>query len=76
MKASTIRKELHLAIDNISDESLLEAVYVLLSNRMQYDLSPAQEKELARRIADDESGKTDNIPWKKSLKSVRAKIRK
>ncbi|MEW6470579.1 MAG: hypothetical protein AB1458_16835 [Bacteroidota bacterium] len=77
MRVTTLKKELHQAIDSIRDENLLEAVYTIL-NRSLYDykLTKEQKKELISRLKKHEQGDSQNIPWKRSLKSVRGKIRK
>lgn len=77
MKASSLRKELHETIDQIQDQSLLEAVYVILNRGQEFhELSPEQELELKSRLSNHESGKTKSTPWKKSIKSIKGKIRK
>lgn len=51
MKVPALKKELHLAIDRIDDESLLEAVYVILNKSSHnYILTVEQEKELYKRL--------------------------
>jgi hypothetical protein len=75
MSVSEIRKELHHVIDSIQDESLLEAVYTLLHKTVpDYELHPKQQKELSKRLLAHEKGESNNIPWKKSLKTIRGKI--
>ncbi len=77
MKTSALRKELHLAIDTITDTSLLEAVYIILNKSMHdLQLTSAQEKELAARIERHEKGETKSTPWKKSIKNIREKLKK
>lgn len=77
MRVSSLKKELHLAIDAITDESLLNAVYVILNkSNLDYELTAAQKKELEMRLAKDEKGESPDIPWKKSIKKIREKIRK
>ncbi|MFI5149517.1 MAG: hypothetical protein ACHQRM_07260 [Bacteroidia bacterium] len=75
MKTTELRKELHFAIDSIQDESLLEAVYTILNKGMNdYELSGEQKKELTKRLESHEKGLSSNIPWKKSLKTIRSKV--
>lgn len=77
MKFSTLKKELHLAIDRIDDESLLEAVYVILNKSTNdYILTAEQERELYKRLDEDDKGLAKYISSKKSLKEIRAKLRK
>ncbi len=75
MKATELRKELHFAIDNIQDESLLEAVYTILNKGMnEYVLPNDQKKELTKRLESHEKGLSSSIPWKKSLKTIKGKL--
>lgn len=77
MKTSTLRKEIHLAIDRIDDEKLLEAVYVILNkSNHDYNLTFEQEKELYIRVEKHEKGLTKNIPAKKAMKELREKFKK
>jgi len=72
MKAAELRKELHFAIDNIHDESFLEAVYTILNKGMNdYELPADQKKELSKRLALHEKGLSASTSWKKSLKAIR-----
>ncbi len=77
MKISDLKKELHLAIDRINDDHLLEAVYVILNKSTNdYVLTAEQEKEVYRRLEEDEKGLSKSISSKKSLKEIRAKLKK
>jgi CMP-N-acetylneuraminic acid synthetase len=77
MKASALKKELHLAIDRIDDEHLLEAVYVILNKATNdYTLTVEQEKELYKRLEEHEKGEVKYIPSKKVLKEIRQKFKK
>ena len=77
MKAATLKKELHLAIDRIDDEKLLEAVYVILNkSSFDYSLTVEQEQELYRRLDEHEKGTAKYTPAKKALKNIRQKLKK
>lgn len=77
MKTSALKKELHLAIDRINDDTLLEAVYVILNKSSHdYVLTAEQEKELYRRLDAHEKGEVKYIPAKKALKNIRQKLKK
>ncbi|HET6992743.1 MAG TPA: hypothetical protein VFJ43_15520 [Bacteroidia bacterium] len=77
MKASALKKEIHLAIDRIDDEKLLEAVYVILNKSAHdYYLTAEQEKELYKRLDEDDKGLSKYISSKKSLKEIRAKLKR
>lgn len=75
MTATTLKTELHNAIESISDKSILEAVYTLLNtHKHEYVLTKAQQKELDKRLKLLSSGKAKTTPFKKSLKTIRAKL--
>lgn len=77
MRVSVLRKELHLAIDKIKDENLLEAVHTILNKGIyDYELTKEQKKELSKRLAKHKSDSAESQPFKKSLKSVRSKLGK
>lgn len=77
MKTSTLKKELHLAIDRIDDESLLQAVYVIINKSSHdYVLTAEQQKELYKRLDEDKKGTSKYISSKKSLKEIRTKLKK
>jgi hypothetical protein len=48
MTTATLKKQLHKTIDNINDNALLEAVYVLLNNKKQ-TLKPLTEADFYKR---------------------------
>jgi hypothetical protein len=77
MKTADLKKELHLAIDRINDEHLLEAVYVILNKSSNdYVLTVEQEKELYKRLDAHEKGEVKYIPAKKALKDIRKQLKK
>jgi hypothetical protein len=77
MKTSVLKKEIHLAIDRIDDEKLLEAVYVILNkSTYDYQLTVAQEQELYERIEKHEKGLSKTIPARKAMKELREKFKK
>ena len=62
MKTSALKKEIYLAIDNTKDNEILEAIITILKRTVVEDetpgeLSPAQIKELNKRLADHKAGK-------------------
>lgn len=76
MRVSVLRKELHLAIDKIKDENLLEAVQNILNKGIyDYELHKEQKKELNARLEDHKAGSTPSTPFKKSLKKIRSKLK-
>lgn len=77
MSKTILKKELHNAIDSIEDNDLLEAVYTILNNSVQqYELTKGQRKELKIRLAELDKVEERSLPYKRSLKEIRAKIKK
>jgi len=77
MNTSTLKKELHHAIDVVADNSLLETVYTLLQKSMyMYELNAAQKKELQHRLAAIDAGAVSSVPYKTSINSIRKSIKK
>jgi len=77
MSKTILKKELHNAIDSIEDDDLLEAVYTILNNSVhQYELTKGQRKELKIRLAELDKVEEQSLPYKKSLKEIREKIKK
>ncbi|MBS1920604.1 MAG: addiction module protein [Bacteroidetes bacterium] len=74
MTTLRLKNNLHKAIDKIEDENLLKAVYTILEKQMEtnneYDLTPAQQKELERRLANHQSGKSKTYSWKEVKASL------
>ena len=59
MSTAILKKQLHKTIDEVTDNSILEAVYTILNKSLddQFVLSPAQKKELDKRLRDHQKGK-------------------
>jgi predicted transcriptional regulator len=80
MSTSELKSNLHQLIDNISDQSVLEAVYTLLSgNRTDatdwWDaLSEDQKKSIELGLKDAEDGRT--IPHDEVMQEVRNLLKK
>lgn len=80
MSTSELRSNLHQLIDNISDQSILEAVYTLLSgNRTETsdwwdELSEDQKKSIELGLKDVEESRT--IPHNEVMKEVRNLLKK
>jgi putative addiction module component (TIGR02574 family) len=74
MTTLRLKNSIHKAIDKIEDENLLKAVYTILEKQMvtagEYDLTPAQQKELDRRLASHQSGKSKTYSWEKVKASL------
>lgn len=80
MSTSELRSNLHQLIDRISDQSILEAVYTLLSgNRTETsdwwdELSEDQKKSIELGLKDVEEGRT--IPHNEVMQEVRNLLKK
>lgn len=71
-----IRENLHKIIDQVEDEKILKAVYVLLEkeivNNIDYELTVEQQAELDRRIAKHESGESKSYSWEEVKQKIRS----
>ncbi len=75
MTQTALKKELHKAIDNINDNSILEAVYTILSSRTSpsaYELSDEDMRIIEERRTLYETGKLKTY----SAKEVKKKLLK
>jgi hypothetical protein len=78
MTRTALKKELHQAIDHIEDEQFLNAIYTILSNKLnefEYVLTKEQELELDRRIAAHKSGESKSYSWAEAKKLIKSKIK-
>ena len=75
MKAITIKKNLHKVIDNIEDESILKAVFKLLSSSSteskQYELTPSQQAIVEERLSSYEKGQSVTTSWETAKTNAR-----
>ncbi len=74
MTTTLIKKKLTKAINEIDDAGFLEALHTIVNSKKEeennYQLSPAQKKELDKRHAAHKSGQSKSYAWgtvKKSL---------
>jgi hypothetical protein len=64
MTTAALKKELHKAIDDISDEAFLQAVYTIINEKkFQFDLSPEEWKEVELVQKQHKSGKSKSYSW-------------
>lgn len=81
MKTSTLKKEIHLAIDHTKDNEILEAVYTILRKATkdeedeQITLSAEDVKELDRRWNNYKSGKSKTHTLEDTKKEIRKKMK-
>ena len=80
MKATILRKEIHQAVDNTKDNEILEAVYTILKKASEEDhgheLTPAQKRDLDKRLADHKAGKLKYYTIEQVKKAVSKAIKK
>ena len=60
MTTTALKKDIHKAVDHVSDNAILKAVYVILKKNTEeeeYQLTPAQKRELDKRLEDHRAGK-------------------
>jgi hypothetical protein len=75
MTQTALKKELHKAIDNIDDESILKAVYTILNSRTTYSsfqLSDEDIRIIEERKASYKAGKSKGY----TVKEIKAKVLK
>ena len=60
MTTTTLKKGIHKAVDHVNDSEILQAVYTILKKNTEeesYELTPAQKRELDKRLAAHRAGK-------------------
>lgn len=74
MTTLRLKNNIHKAVDKIGDENLLKAVYTILEKQIEtedeYSLTLAQQKELSRRLANHQSGKSKTHSWEEVKASL------
>jgi putative addiction module component (TIGR02574 family) len=80
MTKTTLKKHLHEAIDQIEDNSFLEAVYKIISTKVdeQEDLklSNEQKRLLDERRKKHQKGESKSYSWEEVKKKARKSIKK
>ena len=79
MKAITIKKEMHQAIDVIDDTNFLKAIYVLLNEKTKeygYELSEEEKQELDYLRKQHKSGKSKSYTLADVRKEALIRIKK
>jgi hypothetical protein len=81
MTTTTIKKELHKAIDNMGDSSFLKAVYAMFKEYTitydgTYQLSPAEKDELDEQKELHKAGKTKSYTLSEVRKLAVGKVKK
>lgn len=77
MTSLALKKNLHQAIDEIEDEIFLQAVYTIVSSKVEdikeYELSDEQLHILEERRANYLSGKGQSYSWDEVKKRLKKK---
>lgn len=79
MKAITIKKEMHHAIDVIEDKDFLKAVYVILNEKSKeydYNLSDDDKKELDELEKQNKAGKLKSVTLVQIRKEAYSRVKK
>jgi hypothetical protein len=79
MTKTALKKELHKAIDNIDDNSILEAVYTILNSRASsssFELSDEDWRIIEERKSLYEAGKLKTLSLTEFKKKVKKKLSK
>lgn len=81
MTAVALKKELHNAVDNMSDTGFLKAVYALfkeysVSYESDYELSPVEKANLDRQRKLHKTGKTKSYSVSEVRKMAVGKLKK
>ncbi len=75
MTKTVLKKHLYKAIDQIEDNSFLEAVYKILSTKVEEEegfvLSPVHKKILDQREASHKKGEGKSYSWEEAKKEIR-----
>lgn len=75
MTKATLKKHLYKAIEQIEDDSFLEAVYKIITTKVEEEegfvLSPAHKKMLDERVARHKRGEGKSYSWAEAKKEIR-----
>ena len=75
MSEAEIKKNLHIAIEEINDEAFLQAVYTIVSSKVEeskeYELTPEQLRILEDRRAKHLSGESKSYTWDEVKERIR-----
>ena len=79
MTTKTLRQNLHKAIDNIKDDSFLQAVLTIVNEKKdnnEYDLSAEQWAEIDHRVKLHKAGKSKSYSLTEVVKYAKQKVKK
>jgi len=79
MKATSIRQQLHTAIDKIEDDAFLKAINIILqqkSSEFDFELNASEKKELDKRRLLHFSGKSKSVSFEDIKKHAVSLLKK
>lgn len=79
MTTTTLKKDIHKAVDHVNDSDILKAVYTILQKNVEeeeYALTPVQKRELDKRLVEHKSGKLKYYTFDQVKKIARKAIGK
>ncbi len=78
MSTVDLKSNISKMLGNVNDERFLKSVFVMLKefSNTEVGLSQKQLAELDKRVKKHKAGKTENYPWKASLKAIRNELGK
>jgi len=79
MTTTTLKKGIHKAVDHVNDSDILKAVYTILQKNTEeeeYALTPAQKRELDKRLAEHRAGKLKYYTFDQVKKAARKALGK
>ena len=80
MTKAVLKKNIYHALEQIEDSSFLEAVYKIISTKVEesegFVLSPAHKDILDEREARYKTGESKTYSWEDSKKEIRKSVKK
>jgi hypothetical protein len=80
MTKTVLKKNLHEAIEQIEDDSFLEAVYKIISTKVEeeeeFKLSDEQKRLLEERKKKHQKGESKSYSWAEVKKKARKSVKK
>ncbi len=80
MTKTVLKRNLHEAIEQIEDDGFLQAVYKIISTKVEEEegfvLSPVHKKLLDEREASHKKGLGKSYSWQDAKKEIRKSVKK
>ena len=73
MTTALLKKRLSKAINSIEDAGFLQALHTIVQSKKEraiYELTPAQKKELDKRMTNHVTGKSKSYSWAEVKKAA------